>query len=143
MLKDTTKVPKVVLVEDNPADAEIVLLLVAQWNSPVEVVPLETGEKLLDYFADPANIRNTQLILMDLNLPGIPGMDLISQLKGNPAWRNLPLVVFTSSNYKPEIEEAYRRGANGYVCKPLDLADLENLLKGILHFWTEVNVLAS
>lgn len=133
---------KIALVEDNPADVEIIRFLLSQWNSPVELVVFGTGESLLSQLETYPGPFHLHLILLDLNLPGIPGMEIINRLKNHPEWNRIPLVVFTSSSYPPEIEEAYRRGANGYVCKPLDLADLENLLKGILHFWTEVNTLA-
>jgi CheY-like chemotaxis protein len=118
----------ILLVEDNPADAELARACLRDGRIANSVTWLRDGQDALDYV-----LRNSlpngsappsppDLILLDLNMPKIGGMDLARRLKSNDATRNIPIIVMTSSKEDHDILESYDVGTDGYIVKPLDFA---------------------
>ena len=132
---------RILLVEDNQADAILLqeALRQAEVTHPVDVVT--DGEKALDYLAtvdeEPA------LILLDLNLPRMDGREVLKAVKTDPATRDIPVIILTTSSAPPDIELAYDRGANAYVRKPLGIDRLTDAASAIRDFWLRTAALPS
>ena len=131
----------VLLVEDNEDDVFIMqnALKKAQINNPLFVA--EDGRKALDYlegrgkFADRAQFPLPAFVLLDLKLPQIHGLDVLKSIRANPALPPLLVVVLTSSDQEPDIERAYRLGANSYLTKPPTPHKLDSLVKCLGEYW--------
>lgn len=87
-----------------------------------------------------AQSQRPAVILLDLNLPGTDGRQVLAQLKQDAALQEIPIVVFTTSSNPSDIEFCYRHGANGYLIKPMDLDDLQTTLRGFIDYWLDLNV---
>jgi two-component system, response regulator len=118
----------ILLVDDSPADAELARACLRDGRIANSVMWLRDGQEALDYVLRNALPNGTRaptppdLILLDLNMPKIGGMDLLRRLKANDATKNIPIVVMTGSNEDHDILESYNLGTNGYIVKPLDVA---------------------
>lgn len=130
----------IVLVEDNPADVELTLRAFSRRNltNPVEVA--RDGEEalaMLDRWAagDPLPV----VILLDLKLPRVDGLEVLRRLKIDERFRALPVVVLTSSAEDRDIETAYRLGANSYIVKPVDFAKFLDVAMQIELYWCLLN----
>jgi CheY-like chemotaxis protein len=124
----------ILLVEDNRADALLVqeALRTVGVDAPVEVAT--DGEAALRRLRDAGGSR-PGLVLLDLNLPRLDGREVLSHLKTDPALRDIPVVVLTTSSAPPDVALAYDRGANAYVRKPLGMERLEEAVASIRDFW--------
>ena len=133
------------LVEDSPEDAELALEALKARNLGDKVVHMIGGEQVLDFIC--ANTWSTQeqaehaprLILLDLQLAGMGGLEVLQQLKVRERTRPIPVVVFTSSDSPAEMWASYRLGANGYVVKPTDTRTYAQLVGDIAYYWLVVN----
>lgn len=140
----TTPLKRIILVEDSPRDAEIALRAFGEYNLANEVMHLRDGVEALDYlyqrgeYADRAN-GLPALILLDLKMPRLDGMDVLRTVKGDPALRTVPIVVMTSSREEPDLERAYELGANAYVVKPVKFKEFIDAVKQVGSFWALVN----
>ncbi len=110
------------------------------------LVRCETGDDALDYLS--ARGRWTAalrpcLIVLDLNLPGIDGREVLSTVKADPALRSIPIVVLTTSNAAADIDRCYGYGANTYVCKPAGLDAFVAMVRQLTDYWSAVAVLPS
>ncbi len=136
---------EVVLVEDNPADVELVLNSLAWHQLTTSVRVLRDGVEALDYFfgrgteAAQSAEETPRLILLDLKLPKVGGLEVIQALKGDPRTRRIPIVVFTSSSEPQDLSRSYDLGANGYLVKPVDFAQLSELIRLLGAYWLRVN----
>ena len=132
---------RILLVEDNQADAILLqeALRQAQVDHPVDVVT--DGEKALHYLATVP--EEPALILLDLNLPRMDGREVLKMVKSNPATREIPVIILTTSSAPPDIELAYDRGANAYVRKPLGIDRLTDAASAIRDFWLRTATLPS
>ncbi len=116
---------EVLLVEDNPADATLLRSCLADAAFEFRVSVVGDGEAALAFldregaFAD----RNPpDMILLDLNLPGRDGREILAEIRARPAWKSIPIVVLTSSQSPSDVRMSYARGADRYLTKPIDLA---------------------
>jgi two-component system response regulator len=133
------------LVEDSLEDAELALEALKARNLGDKVVHMIGGEQVLDFIC--ANTWSVQeqaehapkLILLDLQLAGMGGLEVLQQLKVRERTRPIPVVVFTSSNSPSDMWASYRLGANGYVVKPTDTRAYAQLVGDIAYYWLVVN----
>jgi two-component system, chemotaxis family, response regulator Rcp1 len=133
---------KVILVEDNLADVELVKLSVRELENPVDLVHVGDGQELL-VFLKTAVLSDIALILLDLNMPRVSGIDVLRHMQDDPSLKKVPVVMFTTSNSKSDIMKCYELGAKAFVCKPLDIFEFNNSIRSIVEFWTGINMLPS
>ncbi|MGH8606980.1 MAG: response regulator [Gammaproteobacteria bacterium] len=135
----------ILLVEDNPDDEELTLLAFKESNIANEVVVSRDGEEALDYlFGTGAHAGRDfsvmpTVILLDLKLPKVDGLEVLKRLRANERTRRLPVVILTSSREQQEVVESYNLGANSYVHKPVDFAQFKEATKQLGLYWLVLN----
>ena len=135
----------VLLVEDNADDEELTLRAFRQSQIPTQVIVAHDGVEALDYllrtgkFAerDPAEIPH--LILLDLKLPKVSGLEVLQRLRAHPPTQIIPVVCLTSSNEENDIDSAYRLGANSYVRKAVDFYQFVEHIHILSRYWLVIN----
>ena len=136
---------EILLVEDEPDDVELTMRALRSENVKNPIRVARDGEQALDYvfcrgeFSDRPKDRPPKLILLDLNLTRMGGLDVLQQLKVREQTRPIPVVVFTGSHNEREMLESYRLGANSYVVKPADAKRYAQLVGDIAYYWLMVN----
>lgn len=136
---------EIILVEDNPNDIEMIMESFSEQDIDERVHVLKNGAEVLDYFfgargAEEANSqRQPRVILLDLKLPKVSGLEVLKRLKSDEKTRDIPVVIFTSSDEKHDKEESYRIGANSYTVKPLDSDEFARAVLEIGHYWLFMN----
>lgn len=137
---------EVLLVEDNRADRQIIRQLLSEFNTNHRLSEVEDGEDALDVLNQRgkfADVPRPDLILLDLNLPRMAGVDLLRRVRADQALRTIPVIVLTSSQSPRDVNAAYQAGANLYLRKPADLQGLEDLLRGVAQTWFQHALLPS
>lgn len=135
----------ILLVEDNPDDEELTLLALKESNILNEVVVARDGVEALDYlfatgqYAESAPSRTPQLILLDLKLPKLDGLDVLKRLRADPRTQLIPVVILTSSSEEEDMVASYRLGANSYVRKPVEFHHFANAIKQLGLYWLILN----
>lgn len=123
LIKTEAKI-KILLVEDNPSDVRLSSLALKSSDFPYELRIISDGEAALDYLKQSgpyAEAPRPDIIFLDLNLPRMNGVEILLELRKDPALRNLPVVVLSGSNLPENIQEAYDAGADLYLTKPMNL----------------------
>lgn len=138
------KLKRILLVEDNANDAELTMEALAEHNLANEVDLVRDGAEALDYLYQRGNyseveVGNVAVILLDLKLPKVDGLEVLSAIKGDDKLRCIPVVVLTSSREEKDVVESYRLGVNAYVVKPVNFTEFINAVKEIGAFWAIVN----
>jgi CheY-like chemotaxis protein len=142
-MKDNTSV--VLLVEDNLAHAEIIVRLLRNHRIACRVCHVPDGEAALDYlfrrgaYTDPQQYPTPNLVLLDLRLPKIDGLEVLERIKTSGELSVLPVVVLSSSDTEADIAAAYRRQVNSYLVKPIDYKKFEGLIKSMGTYWLTLN----
>ena len=131
---------KIILAEDNPADVQLTKMAFEEVAPGLEVVHVADGQELVDYVSTAA-LTDIALILLDLNMPRMGGIDVLRRFYQDEEFKKLPVVVFSSSASQDDVSTCYDLGANAYVCKPIDINDFNNIIRAIASFWGEINVL--
>jgi CheY-like chemotaxis protein len=135
----------ILLVEDNRDDEELAIRALKKNNIPNAVVVARDGVEALDYLfgseGQPAGGVNVlpQVILLDLNLPKLNGLDVLRRIRSEQRTRFLPVVVLTSSKEEEDILNSYALGANSYVRKPIDFGQFIEAVKTLGQFWLSLN----
>jgi two-component system, response regulator len=135
---------RLLLVEDSPRDAELILDALGANQLANEVVHVRDGAEALDYlyrrgeFADRAE-GQPALILLDLKLPKVDGLEVLRQIKGDAALKMMPVVMMTSSREERDLLASYQLGVNAYVVKPMKFQDFVDAVKQVGVFWAVVN----
>ncbi len=135
----------ILLVEDNPDDVELTLRALKQNNIANEIVVVRDGVEALDYlFGTGADtVRDTtakpQLILLDIKLPRLDGLEVLQRLRAGPRTSLLPVVILTSSNEERDLVNGYKRGANSYIRKPVDFKQFTEAVKQLQLYWLVLN----
>ncbi len=143
-MKDLNAV-EILIVEDNPHDAELTLRALRNNNLANNVFIAEDGAEALDFFfcrgrfADRSINNPPKVVLLDLKLPKINGLEVLKAVKEDPRTCNIPIVVVTSSRQEPDIKEAYALGVNSYVVKPVDFDQFLNAMSSLGLYWLLIN----
>lgn len=136
---------EILLVEDNPADAELTLRALKKVHIANKVFLVNDGDEALDFlfargkFTGREHIQNPKVVLLDLKLPKISGLEVLRSIKSNDKLKSIPVVVLTSSKEDPDVRQSYALGANSYVVKPVGF---ENFLKAVSElgvYWLLLN----
>ena len=133
----------ILLVEDNPMDRELIRTAMEKACPLENILTAGSGEDALVLLREgsPPPGRDLSFILLDIKLPGMSGIDLLRDVKMDESLRSIPVVMFTSSREKSDIDECYRLGVNGYVVKPIHFTGYVETLRSISDFWSGINVL--
>ncbi len=134
----------VIYVEDEPDDAFFMRRAFAQCAPEVELKILTDGQQAIRFFLDelePQQQREykSTLVLLDLNLPGRSGLDVLREIRSKPLLKQLPVIMYTSSNLTVDIVEAYRRGCTAYLVKPHSPEKLRTVVTAMSEFWIRDN----
>ena len=135
---------RILLAEDDPKDIELTLNALGEHNLANDVQVARDGAEALDYlyrrgeFADRPD-GNPVLILLDLKMPRLGGVEVLRQLKSDEAMRTIPVVILTSSRESQDLETCYQLGINAYVVKPVKFSDFIEAVKRIGVFWALIN----
>lgn len=130
---------KVLLVEDNPADADLAVETLEMSKLRIEMQIARDGQEALDILGQVGkNQSSFDLILLDLNLPRVSGHEVLEHITQSPLLKPIPVVVLTSSDADMDIHQCYALGANCYVKKPVDLRAFQEIVESIEHFWFTV-----
>jgi two-component system response regulator len=136
---------KILLIEDNPDDIELTLRAFKKNNIMNEIIVKCDGEKALNFFFGKdgiADIRNADLpslILLDLKLPKIDGLEVLRKIKYNEVTKVIPVVILTSSKEPDDIAESYKIGCNSYIRKPVDFNQFTDTVKQLGLYWLIMN----
>ncbi|KAM3099494.1 response regulator [Phormidesmis sp. 146-12] len=139
-----TDMRRILLVEDSTNDVELILTSLSDNHLANEVVVVRDGEEALNYLYRRGIFKmrmegNPVVILLDLKLPRVNGMEVLSQIRSEPSFRLVPVVVLTSSREEPDLLNCYELGANAYVVKPIDFHEFVDVIKQVGLFWAVVN----
>jgi len=135
----------ILLVEDNPTDEELTLRALKKSNIMNKVVVARDGREALDYIfasgshAGRAATEEPQIVLLDLNLPKIGGIDVLRAVRTDEKTKLLPVVILTSSKEDKDLIAGYSSGANGYVVKPVDFTQFSEAVRQLGLFWLLIN----
>jgi two-component system response regulator len=135
----------ILLVEDDPQDAELAIRALRRANLGDRVVVVSDGAEVLDFFhcrgrhADRTMDRAPRVVLLDLKLPKLSGLDVLRELRSLERLQAVPVVVLTSSASDPDVAAAYDLGANSYVVKPVDAASFQEAVSRLGAYWLLVN----
>ena len=135
---------RILMVEDDARDVELSLTALEQHNLANEVVVVGDGEEALDYlyqrgkFLARAN-GNPAVLLLDLKLPKVDGLEVLQQIKTDDRLKMIPVVVLTSSREERDMVASYQLGVNAYVVKPVDFHEFVNAVKELGIFWALIN----
>jgi len=135
---------RILLVEDDPKDVELTLTALEEYNLANEVVVARDGEEALDFLyrrnAFSARSRgNPAVMLLDLKLPKVDGLEVLEQIRSDEKLRMIPVVVLTSSHEERDMVASYRLGVNAYVVKPVDFHEFVNAIRELGIFWAIIN----
>jgi CheY-like chemotaxis protein len=135
---------RILMVEDDPKDVELTLTALADYNLTNEVVVVHDGEEALDYLYrrgsfKERNNENPAVVLLDLKLPKVDGLEVLQQIKSDATLKMIPVVVLTSSREERDMVASYKLGVNGYVVKPVEFHQFVNAIKELGMFWAIIN----
>ena len=138
------KLKRILLVEDSPNDVELTLEALSEHNLANEVEVAKDGQEALDYLYHQGQFSgrpngNPVVILLDLKLPKINGIEVLRQIRSDDRLKLIPVVVLTSSHEEQDRVESYKLGANAYVVKPVDFHAFIDALKSLGIFWAIIN----
>lgn len=142
----TQLVSPLLIAEDSDEDFEVLELLMRQMRVRNPIHRCTNGDKVLDFVCQDGNygeqgeLPRPSVILLDLNLPGTDGREVLEQLKQNQSFREIPIVVFTTSSNPKDVEFCYQNGANGYLIKPVDSDELERIVQAFVDYWLQTNI---
>ena len=135
---------RILLVEDDPKDVELTLTALEEYHLANEVIVTRDGEEALDYlyrrgtFTARSN-DNPAVLLLDLKLPRVDGLEVLQQIKSDQKLKMIPVVVLTSSREERDMVASYSLGVNAYVVKPVNFHEFVNAIKELGIFWAIIN----
>jgi CheY-like chemotaxis protein len=135
---------RILMVEDDPKDVELSLTALEDYNLANEVVVVRDGEEALNYLFcrgeySARSSGNPAVMLLDLKLPKVDGLEVLRQVKADEKLRMIPVVVLTSSHEEKDLVTSYSLGVNAYVVKPVDFHQFVNAIKELGIFWAVIN----
>ena len=138
---DNTLPLEILLIEDNDYDAELTMRALREYNMGNKIVRLSDGQEALDYFFSTKEKPNEipRVILLDLKLPGVNGLEVLKQLKNHELTQTIPVVILTSSTEEIDIQTCYHLGVNSYISKPVEFDSFQNTMKTLGMYWLLMN----
>ena len=139
--------PPLLIIEDSNEDFEAFQRFLRQSSLTIPVYRCLNGDQALAYlyrtdrYTDPESAPRPGLILLDLNLPGNDGREVLRRIKQDDDLKSVPIVIFTTSNNPKDIEACYRQGVNSYIIKPMDFSLLKRSIQTLLEYWFDITVL--
>jgi len=144
-MMNNDEVVEIMLVEDNPDDAALTIRALKKQNIANKLIHLKDGAEALDFIYGKGSYtgRNIQItpkvILLDLKMPKVNGMEVLEKLKTDETTRAIPIVMLTSSAEDPDIEKCYQLGANSYIVKPVEFEEFTKAVAGLGMYWMLLN----
>ena len=143
-MESMNKLGRILLVEDDPKDVELTLTALEEYNLANEVVVARDGEEALEYLYSRGKFKtrssgNPAVMLLDLKLPKVDGLEVLKQVKSEEKLRMIPIVVLTSSKEEKDMVASYKLGVSAYVVKPVDFHEFVNAIKELGVFWAIIN----
>lgn len=134
----------ILLMEDNPKDVELSLVALAKTQLANEVIVVRDGAEALDYLRGTGTYQgrpqgNPAVVLLDLKLPKVDGLQVLEQIKGDPALQAIPVVILTSSREEKDLLRSYKTGVNAYVVKPVSFKEFMGTIQDLGVFWALLN----
>ena len=132
---------EILLVEDNPGDVRLTQIALREAKVRNDLVVAENGEAalaILNKRGEHEHSPRPDLILLDLNLPGMDGRDLLAHIKNNPDLRRIPVVILTTSKHEEDVFKSYDLHANAYITKPVDIDQFVHVVKSVEEFWLSI-----
>jgi two-component system response regulator len=136
---------EILLVEDNPADAELALRALKNHHFANSVTVVTDGEEALDFifargpFSDRTVGNRPKVVILDLKLPKVDGLEVLRAMKSDPRTKVIPVVMLTSSQEESDIVESYRLGVNSYIVKPVDFEKFVESVRTLGFYWLLLN----
>jgi DNA-binding response OmpR family regulator len=143
-METMNKLGRILLVEDDPKDVELTLTALEEYNLANEVIVARDGEEALEYLYGRGKFKtrssdNPAVVLLDLKLPKVDGLEVLKQIKSEEKLRMMPVVVLTSSKEEKDMVASYKLGVSAYVVKPVDFHEFVNAIKELGVFWAVIN----
>lgn len=130
---------EILLIEDNKDDAELTIRALKKRNLANRLLHISDSEEALEYLFDPNNNNYPRLILLDLKMPKVDGIEVLRKIKSDEAKRVIPVVVLTSSKEERDIVESYNLGVNAYIVKPVQFDSFLDAVDKVGMFWLLLN----
>lgn len=135
----TDKQVEILLIEDNPDDAELAIRALKKKNLANNLLHINDSEEALEYLFGEGNNNYPKLILLDLKMPKIDGIQVLKRIKGDPDKKVIPVVMLTSSKEEKDIVDSYNLGVNAYIVKPVQFDKFLEAVDQLGMFWLLVN----
>jgi len=133
---------EVLLVEDNPLDAELTMRALGKHNLSNKVYWVKDGVEALEFLFSaqgPNENHHVKVVLLDLKLPKVNGLEVLEKIRSEEKTRTLPVVMLTSSGESPDVARAYALGANSYIVKPIDFKNFSEVVAKLGFYWAIIN----
>ncbi len=130
---------EILLVEDNLSDAEMTIRALRKGNIANKIIHLEDGYEALEFLFNSESTPKPKVILLDLKMPRVNGIELLEKIKADDRTKKIPVVVLTSSKEDPDIKRCYELGVNAYVVKPVNLEAFNKAVIDLGLFWVLIN----
>lgn len=139
-----TDLKRILLVEDSPQDVELTLGALEENKLANEVVVVRDGEEALEYLYRRGRFKlrspgHPAVVLLDLKLPKLSGLEVLSRVKSDESLKTIPIVMLTSSREDRDLQQSYKMGVNAYVVKPVNFQDFVSSMKELGLFWAVIN----
>jgi two-component system response regulator len=136
---------EILLVEDDPRDARLTVRQLQSGKVPTNIQVVQDGEQALDFlfcrgaYSERSLNHPPQLILLDLKLPKVNGLQVLREIKGRAETQPIPVVALTSSREEKDMVACYQLGVNSYIQKPVDFEQFQETIKALGNYWTKIN----
>ena len=144
-MSEHTESVHILLVEDNPADAELCIRALRRHNLVNDLIWVKDGAEALDFlfctgaYAGRTGTGGLKVILLDLRLPKIDGLEVLRRIRADERTRNIPVVVLTSSQEDPDVIASYALGVNSFISKPVNFKDFSATVEKLGLYWMLIN----